>query len=99
MRIPGDDRPRTDPSITMNQAKEPRDALDPATLEGLQVMDAAQDSLRHQLQTGEMAQDAFEEAWTVLITTVPPAVLKASMQRRHDAVQSAGEKPPGVAEA
>ena len=99
MRIPGDDRPRTDPSTTMNQAKEPRDALDPATLEGLQVMDAAQDSLRHQLQTGEMAQDAFEEAWTVLITTVPPAVLKASMEKRQDAVQAARAEAPGGAKA
>ena len=44
-------------------------------------------SLRHQLQTGELTQDAYEEAWTVLIATVPPAVLKASMEKRHDAAQ------------
>ena len=71
----------------MNEAHEPGDAIDPGTLEGLQAMDAAHDSLRHQLQTGEMTQDAYEEAWTDLIATVPPAVLKASMEKRHDAVQ------------
>jgi hypothetical protein len=83
----------------MNQANEPRDAIDPGTLEGLQAMDAAQASLRDQLQTGEMAQDAYEEAWTDLIATVPPAVLKASMEKRPAAVQDAREEDPGVAEA
>ena len=62
-------------------------------------MDAAHAVLQHQLQTGEMSQDDYEEAWTVLITTVPPAVLKASMEKRQDAVEAAGEKAPGAAEA
>jgi hypothetical protein len=83
----------------MKQAHVPRDAIDPGTLEGLQGMDAAQAELRHQLQTGEMTQDAYEEAWTVLIATVPPAVLKASMEQRQDAAEAAGEKAPGVATA
>jgi hypothetical protein len=38
-----------------------------------------------------MTQDAYEEAWTVLITTAPQAVLKASMEKRQDAVQA--ERP------
>jgi hypothetical protein len=88
----------------MNQADEPRDAIDPGTLEGLQTMDAAHDSLQLQLQTGEMTQDAYEDAWTDLIATVPPAVLKASMEKRQDAIQqdavrAAGETPPGIAGA
>ena len=90
MRIPGD-QIRSVPHATVEQARAPRDAIDPATREGLQAMDAAQAELRHQLQTGEMTQDAYEEAWTVLITTVPPAVLKASMEQRQDAVEVAGE--------
>ena|SRR5215217_381426 len=108
MRIPGF-RPQTAPPATMNPAIEPPAAIDPATLEGLQAMDAAHASLRHQLQTGEMAQDAYEEAWTDLIATAPPAVLKASMEKRpdavqhdavqHDAVPAGGEKSPGVAKA
>jgi hypothetical protein len=75
----------------MTHAPEPRETIDPGTREGLQAMDAAQAELRHQLQTGEMTQDAYEEAWTVLIATVPPAVLKASMENRQDAVEAAGE--------
>ena len=90
MRIPGD-RSRTAPHATMEQASEPREAIDPATREGLQAMDAAQAELRHQLQTGEMTQDAYEEAWTALITTVPQAVLKASMEKRQDVVEA--ERP------
>jgi hypothetical protein len=62
-------------------------------------MDAAQAVLRHQLQTGKMTQDAYEEAWTVLIATVPPAVLKASMEKRQDAVEAVGEQALGVAKA
>jgi hypothetical protein len=87
MRIPGA-RPRTDPPARMNQTHESGDTIDPVTLEGLQAMEAAQAVLRDQLQTGEMAQDAYEDAWTDLIATVPPAVLKASMEKRHDAVQT-----------
>jgi len=83
----------------MNHPIEPRDAIDPGTLEGLQAMDAAQASLRHQLQTGEMAQDAYEDAWTALIATAPPAVLKASMEKRQDAVKDARAEDPGVAKA
>jgi hypothetical protein len=83
----------------MKQATAPREAIDPDTLEGLQAMDAAQASLQDQLQTGEMAQDAYEDAWTDLIATVPPAVLKASMEKRQDAVQDAREEVPGIAEA
>jgi hypothetical protein len=98
MRIPGD-RPRTDPHAVMERAIEPPGAIDPIMLEGLQAMDAAHAVLQHQLQTGEMSQDAYEEAWTVLITTVPPAVLKASMEKRQDAVEAAAEQPLGVAEA
>ncbi|HEX5990984.1 MAG TPA: hypothetical protein VFY70_00325 [Thermomicrobiales bacterium] len=96
MRIPGDQL-RLVPHATMEQASEPREAIDPATREGLQAMDAAQAELRHQLQTGEMTQDAYEEAWTALITTVPPAVLKASLEKRQDAVEAAGEtdRPKG----
>ena len=97
MRIPGDQL-RLVPHATMEQASEPREAIDPATREGLQAMDAAQAELRHQLQTGEMTQDAYEEAWTVLITTVPPAVLKASMEKRQDAVEATGEKASGAAQ-
>jgi hypothetical protein len=98
MRIPGV-RPVTDPHATMKQASEPPEAIDPATREGLQAMDAAHAVLRHQLQSGEMTQDAYEEAWTVLITAVPPAVLKASMEKRQDAVAVAGEQAPGVSTA
>lgn len=98
MRIPGD-RPVTDPHATMKQASESPEAIDPATLEELQAMDAAHAELRHQLQTGEMTQDAYEEAWTVLIATVPPAVLKASMEKRQDAVEAAGEQTLGIAKA
>jgi hypothetical protein len=98
MRILGD-RPRTDPHATVTNGIELPETIDPATREGLQAMDAAQAVLRHQLQTGEMTQDAYEEAWTVLITTVPPAVLKASMEKRQDAVEAAAEQPLGVAEA
>ncbi len=98
MNILGDLR-RTDPATTMNQADEPDDAIDPGTREGLQAMDAAQASLQDQLQTGKMTQDAYEDAWTDLIATVPPAVLKASMEKRLDAVKAAGEEEPGVAEA
>jgi hypothetical protein len=46
-----------------------------------------------------MSQDAYEEAWTVLITTVPPAVLKASMEKRQDAIEAAAEQALGVPEA
>ena len=98
MRIPGDQL-RLVPHATMEQASEPREAIDPATREGLQAMDAAQAELRHQLQTGEMTQDAYEEAWTVLIATVPPEVLKASMEQRQDAGEAAGEQAHGVATA
>jgi hypothetical protein len=98
MRIPGD-RPRTDPHAVMERAIEPPGAIDPATREGLQAMDAAHAVLRDQLQTGEMSQDAYEEAWTVLITTVPPAVLKASMEKRQDAIEAAAEQALGVPEA
>ena len=89
---------RTDPPTTMNQKNEPRDTIAPGTREGLQAMDAAHAVLWDQLQTGEMTQDAYEEAWTVLIATVPPAVLKASMEKRPGAVEHAGEEGPGVAE-
>jgi hypothetical protein len=98
MRILGD-QPRTVPQAAVKHASEPRAAIDPATCEGLQAMDAAQAALRHQLQTGEMTQDTYEEAWTVLITTVPPAVLKASMEKRQDAVEAALEQAPGIARA
>jgi hypothetical protein len=77
---------RTDRPTTMNQANEPDDAIDPGTLEGLQAMDAACAALQDQVQTGTMTQDAYEDAWTDLIATVPPAVLKASMEKRPDAV-------------
>ena len=90
MRIPSDQL-RLVPHATMEQASEPREAIDPGTREGLQAMDAAQAELRHQLQTGEMTQDAYEEAWTALITTVPPAVLKASLEKRQDVVEA--ERP------
>ena len=83
----------------MTNGIEPPETIDPVTLEGLQAMDAAQAVLRHQLQTGEMTQNDYEEAWTVLITTVPPAVLKASMEKRQDAVEAVGEKAPGAAKA
>jgi hypothetical protein len=88
----------------MTNGIDPPETIDPVTREGLQAMDAAQAVLRDQLQTGEMTQDVYEEAWTVLIASVPPAVLKASMEKRQDAVQqdavqAAGAKPPGVAEA
>ena len=98
MRIPGD-RLRSVPHAAVKHASEPREAMDPGTREGLQAMDAAQAVLRHQLQTGEMTQDVYEEAWTVLIATVPPAVLKASMEKRQDAVEAEVEKAPGVATA
>jgi hypothetical protein len=91
MRILGD-LLRTDPPTTMNEAYEPGDAIDPGTREGLQAMDAAHAALQDQLQTGELTQDAYEEAWTLLIATVPPAVLKASMEKRQDAVEAAREK-------
>jgi len=83
----------------MKQASEPPEAIAPITHEGLQALDAAHAVLRDQLQTGEMAQDAYAEAWTALIATAPPAVLKASMEKRQDAVQDAREEDPGVAEA
>jgi hypothetical protein len=98
MRILGD-QPRTDPHATMTNGIDPPEPIDPATLEGLQAMDAAHAVLRDQLQTGEMTQDVYEEAWTALIATVPPAVLKASMEKRQDAVEAAREKTPGVAKA
>ena len=98
MRIPGN-QPRAVPQAAVKHASEPREGIDPATLEGLQAMDAAQAALRHQLQTGKMTQDAYEEAWTVLIATVPPAVLKASMEKRQDAVEAVGEQALGVAKA
>lgn len=97
MRIPGD-RPVMDRQATMKNAIEPPETIDPATLQELQAMDAAQASLRDQLQTGEMTQDAYEEAWTVLIAMVPPAVLKASMEKRQDAVEATGEKASGAAQ-
>lgn len=77
---------RTDPPATVKPASEPREAIDPDTLEDLQAMDAAQASLQDQRQTGKMTQDAYEDAWTDLVATVPPAVLKASMEKRPDAV-------------
>ena len=98
MRILGD-LLRTDPPTTMNEAHEPDDTIDPGTREGLQAMDAAHAALQDQLQTGELTQAAYEEAWTDLIATVPPAVLKASMEQRHAAVEAAGEQAPGVATA
>jgi|SRR5687767_8349193 hypothetical protein len=98
MRIPGN-QPRAVPQAAVKHASEPREGIDPATREGLQAMDAAQAVLRHQLQTGKMTQDAYEEAWTVLIATVPPAVLKASMEKRQDAVEAVGEQALGVAKA
>ncbi len=57
MRIP-DDQPRPDPQAIMTNGIEPPETIDPVTLEGLQAMDAAQAVLRHQLQPGEMTQDA-----------------------------------------
>jgi hypothetical protein len=98
MRIPGN-QPRAVPQAAVKHASEPREGIDPATREGLQAMDAAHAVLRDQLQTGEMSQDAYEEAWTVLITTVPPVVLKASMEKRQDAIEAAAEQALGVAEA
>ena len=84
MRILGD-LLRTGPPTTLN--------------EELQAMEAACAALQDQEQTGEMTQDAYEEAWTDLIATVPPTVLKASMEKRPDAVSDAGEEDSGVAEA
>jgi hypothetical protein len=98
MRILGD-RPRTDPHATVTNGIELPETIDPATREGLQAMDAAHAVLWDQLQTGEMSQDAYEEAWTALITTVPPAVLKASMEKRQDAIEAAAEQALGVPEA
>jgi hypothetical protein len=83
----------------MTNGPEPSETIDPVTREGLQAMDAAHAVLRDQLQTGEMTQAAYEEAWTALIATVPPAVLKASMEKRQDAVEAAAEQALGVAEA
>jgi hypothetical protein len=83
----------------MKQAIEPPKAIDPGTPQGVQAMDVAHASLQDQLQTGEITQDAYEEAWTALIATVPPAVLNANMEKRPDAVQDAPEEDPGVAEA
>src|SRR5687768_12206067 len=93
MGIPGD-QPRAVPQAAVKHAREPREGIDPATREGLQAMDAAQAELRHQLLTGEMTQDDYEEAWTVLIATVPPLVLKASMEKRQDTVEAARETEP-----
>ena len=98
MRILGD-QPQTDPHATIKRAIAPPVAIDPATLEGLQAMDAAHAALQDQLQTGELTQDAYEEAWTDLIATVPPAVLKASMEKRQDAAEAAREEDPRIAEA
>jgi hypothetical protein len=98
MRILGD-QPQTDPHATIKRAIAPPVAIDPATLEGLQAMDAAHAALQDQLQTGELTQAAYEEAWTVLIATVPTAVLKASMEKRQDAAEAAGEQATGVATA
>jgi hypothetical protein len=95
MRIPGD-QPRAVPQAAVKHASEPREGIDPATREGLQALDAAHAELRHQLQTGEMTQDAYEEAWTVLIATVPAAVLKASMEKRLDTGEAAGKQTLGV---
>lgn len=75
----------------MTNGIDPPKTIDPVTHEGLQALDAAQAELRRQLQTGEMTQDAYEEAWTDLITTARPAVLKASMEKRHDAGEAAGQ--------
>jgi hypothetical protein len=85
MRILGD-QPQTDPHATIKRAIAPPGAIDPATLQD-------------QLQTGELTQAAYEEAWTVLIATVPTAVLKASMEKRQDAAEAAGEQATGVATA
>ena len=98
MRIP-DDQPRTEPLATTTNGIEPDETLDPVTREGLQAMDAAHAVLWDQLQTGEMTQDAYEEAWTLLIMTVPPAVLKASMEKRQHPVEAVREQAPGVATA
>ena len=98
MRIPGN-RPRTDPSATVTNGTDSPETIDPVTREGLQALDAAHAVLRDQLQTGEMTQAAYEEAWTALIAAVPPAVLKASMEQRHDAGDAAGKKTPGAAQA
>jgi hypothetical protein len=84
MRILGNQL-RSVPHATTTNGIDPPETIDPVTLEGLQALDAAQAVLRDQLQAGEMTQDAYEEAWTALIATVPPAVLKASMEKRQDA--------------
>jgi hypothetical protein len=98
MRILGD-QPRMDPHATMTNGIEPPETIDPVTVQGLQALDAAQAVLRDQLQTGEMTQDVYEEAWTALIATVPSAVLKASMEKRQDADEAAGEQTLSVAKA
>ena len=98
MRIPSN-RPQTDPSAIVTNGTDSPETIDPVTREGLQALDAAHAGLRDQLQTGEMTRAAYEEAWTVLITTVPPAVLKASMENRQDAIEAAAEQALGVPEA
>jgi uncharacterized protein YjbJ (UPF0337 family) len=60
------------------------EAVDAATTEGLQEIDAAQAALQRQLRAGEITQDEYDEAWTSLIVKAPAAVLKASMQQASD---------------
>jgi hypothetical protein len=51
-------------------------------------MDAAQASLQRQLRAGALTQETYDEAWTSLIETVPPAVLKASMKQTPDVAEA-----------
>jgi hypothetical protein len=56
--------PSTARGATSEGADEIHDSLDPATVEGLQEMVAAQAELQRQLRAGEVTQDAYDEALT-----------------------------------
>jgi hypothetical protein len=53
---------------------------DAATLDAIGALDAAQVALQDQFHRGEITQGAYDEQWSSLIETTPPAVLKASME-------------------
>ncbi len=80
---------RTARHDTSEAAGDRCEAIDPATLEGEQAMNVTQATLQRQLQTGELTQDAYDEAYTLLIEATPPAVLKASMAERQEVIKRA----------
>jgi hypothetical protein len=54
-------------------------------------MQAEEEILQRQLRNGEIIQDDYDERWSSLVLTTPPAVLKAAMTRQETVKAAPGD--------